>query len=34
MNDKQTVEVEIPQLERLIKELERTRKAVEKSNRK
>ena len=29
-----TVKVELPQLERLIKELEKTRKAIEKSNRK
>lgn len=29
-----TMKVELPQLERLIKELEKTRKAVEKSNRK
>jgi len=29
-----TIRVELPQLERLIKELEKTRKAIEKSNRK
>ncbi len=31
---KQTIKVELPQLDKLIKELEKTRKAIEKGNRK
>lgn len=32
--EKQTITVHLPQLERLIKELEKTRKAIAKSNKK
>lgn len=32
--EKPTITVHLPQLERLIKELEKTRKAIEKSNKK